>query len=40
MADVTMGREMVFKVEDAERILGLRISPVGMVEEKQEKEIA
>ena len=33
MSDVTVGRAMVFKVEDAAHIQGKRVSPVGVVKE-------
>ena len=35
MLDVALGRAMVFKVEEAGCIDGIRISPVGVVEEKE-----
>lgn len=35
MADVGMDRDMGFEMEDAERIRGLRISLVGVVEAKE-----
>lgn len=34
MSDVTESRVMAFKVGDAECVHGLRISPVGLMEEK------
>ena len=39
IADVVRGRALVFPLEQAEVIRGLRISPVGVVEEKAMRRI-
>ena len=39
IADVVRGRALVCLLEQAEVIRGLRISPVGMVEEKAKRRI-
>lgn len=39
MSDVAAGRVMVLKVEDAERVQGLRLPPVGIVEEKETNRV-
>ncbi|CAN0580224.1 unnamed protein product, partial [Laminaria digitata] len=39
IADVVRGRALIFPLEQAERIRGIRISPVGVVEEKAKRRI-